>query len=142
MQASLNEQMNQALGKTAHRVAYSAVIGANEGLGDALHAGIGPELKSWSDTGLTWGRILLIGLGLLTLLLIALAVMAVARARRARTDVLRLESATLLLATAMREKHESAETEEIVEIVRTALADSAAQRGKNRLLGALSLRHH
>ena len=141
VQASLNEQMNQALGNTAHRVAYSAVLGANDGLGDALHAGVGPDLKSWSDTGLTWLRAGLIGLGLLTLALLSLAVMAVARARRARTDVQRLESATLLLATAMREKHESDDTHEIVEIVRTALADSAANHGKRRLLGALSLRH-
>ena len=142
MRASLDDQMNQTLGHTAQRVAYSAVLGANEGLGDAFSSGFGRDLRSWSGTGINLLYAALFGLGLVALILLSLAVMAVARARRARSDVQRLESATLLLATAMRERHESPETTEIVELVRAALHDHVESHGRHRLLDALSLRHH
>jgi hypothetical protein len=142
MRSSLDDQMNQTLGHTAQRVAYSAVLGANEGLGDAFSSGFGRDMRSWTGTGMTLLYMALAGLGLLTLMLLSLAVMAMARARRARSDVQRLENATLLLATAMRERHESTETTEIVELVRAALHDNVESHGRHRLLDALSLRHH
>jgi hypothetical protein len=143
MGQTLDEQMNYALGNTAQTVAYRAVLGANDGLGAAWSdTELGSNVKSASAAGFQWLRWGVAALALVALMMLCLAVMAMARARRARADVQRLESATLLLATAMRERHASGETSEIVEIVRTALEDSAASHKRRGLLGALHLRHH
>jgi anti-sigma factor ChrR (cupin superfamily) len=67
-------------------------------------------------------------------------VILVARAWRTRAEVDRLESATLLLATAMRERQQNAQSDEIVAVVQQALEGRADKSGKHRITGALGLR--
>jgi hypothetical protein len=71
-----------------------------------------------------------------------MAAIVIARTRRARTEVRRLETATLLLATAMRERHDGEESDEIVSVVRDALQKSAEDNQRHGLLGILRMRHH
>jgi hypothetical protein len=52
----------------------------------------------------------------------------------------RLESATLLLATAMRERQQTEQSDEIVAIVQQALEGRAEKSGKHRIMGALGMR--
>lgn len=147
MAAALQSQALQpALGRTAQTVAYNAVVGANDGLGAAWLAsnGLLGEARGASGTfanlGVGWLWLPLAVLAMLTLMVIAAAVMMVTRTRRAQVEVERLESATLLLATALRERQQTAESDEIVTIVQEALASRAEQTGKHRILSALRLR--
>jgi hypothetical protein len=140
----LQGPLNDALGVTAQKVAYHAVLGANEGLRSSWlgEQGALGDLQQASEHGLPWLALLLGALGLVALSLVCAAVIVVARARRARVEVQRLESATLLLATAMRERHASGDTDEIVAVVRDALEKSAQEHQRHGLLGALRLRYH
>jgi hypothetical protein len=58
-----------------------------------------------------------------------------ARALRTRSEVKRLETATLLLATALRERHDTNEASEIVTIVKDALEKSASEHRHHGLRG-------
>jgi hypothetical protein len=138
----LRGPLHDALGVTAQNVAYNAVLGANQGLRSSWlgEQGTLGDVQRASERGLPWLSLLLGAMALLALSLISAAVIVVARARRARVEVQRLESATLLLATAMRERHASEETDEIVSIVRDALEKSAQEHQRHGLLGALRLR--
>jgi hypothetical protein len=136
--------LHEVLGATAQNVAYNAVLGADLGLRSSWlgeQSALG-ELQRASQRGLPWLWLLLFALALLAVSLISIAAMMVARARRARIEVQRLESATLLLATAMRERHASEETDEIVSVVRDALEKSAQEHRRHGLLAALRLRGH
>jgi len=146
MAHALATDLKPQLGATAQNVAYHAMLGANGGLGDAWRgsdgmlgearsasAGFGPMSQSW-----LWGGLTL--MGLLTLMLASVAVMMVARARRTRAEVSRLESATLLLATAMRERQATEQTDEIVAIVQQALEGRHERTGKHRIIDALRMR--
>jgi hypothetical protein len=141
---ALKEDLQPELGATAQNVAYNAMIGANNGLGaawlgsdgmmgEARTASLNGPSKAWLWGGLTM-------MGLLTLMFVSVAAMMIARARRTRAEVARLESATLLLATAMREKQETEKTDEIVAIVQQALEGRAEHNGRNRMIGALKMR--
>lgn len=140
----LRGPLHDALGATAQNVAYHAVLGANHGLRSSWigEEGALGDLQRASERGLPWLWIALGTLALLALIAVAAAVIVVARAHRARVEVQRLESATLLLATAMRERHASEETDEIVTVVRDALEKSAQDHQRHGLLGALRLRGH
>jgi hypothetical protein len=138
---ALQSRLQPAFGQTAQTVAYNAVLGANNGLGRAWSSSNGivrdARVLGAGGLGLLW--IPLVLLGMLTLMLIAGAVMMVARARRTRSEVTRLESATLLLATAMRERQATAQTDEIVAIVQHALEGRAERTGRHRILDALKM---
>lgn len=140
----LSAQLQPALGTTARTVGYNAVLGANQGI-DEIWLGSDAkfgDLKELGSRVSAWLWLAVAVLGLLTLSLLFGAVIAIARAHRARTEVTRLESATLLLATAMREKQQSAETDEIVTIVQEALSRGADSHGRGTLLDALRMRRH
>src|SRR5690606_23452716 len=121
------EELKPALSQAAQTVAYNAVVGANQGLGAAWSGeeGMMGEARTMSGSlaglSMTWVWIGLTAMGLFTLMLIAGAAMMIARARSTRHEVERLESAALLLATAMREKQQTQQTDEIVSIVQQAL---------------------
>lgn len=134
-----NAQLNDALGTTAQNVAYKAVLGVNDGLRTSWYGG--DALRGVASMGARWLQLALWALALLALSLLSCAAIAIARTRRARTEVTRLETATLLLATAMRERHGSEETDEIVTVVRDALEKSAQDHQRHGLLGALRLHH-
>src|SRR5690606_25576717 len=115
--------MKGALGDTTQRVAYHAVLGANQGV-DAVWSGSEgalADVRGFSSAGRTWLWLLVAALGLLATALVCGAIIAVTRTRRARAEVARLESATLLLATAMREKHQTEETDNILAVVQQSL---------------------
>ncbi len=138
---ALTAQLQPALGTTARTVGYNAVLGANRGIEEVWLSSDGA--KEVGSRVSTWLWLAVALLSLLTLALLFGAVIAVARAHRARTEVTRLESATLLLATAMREKQQSAETNEIVTIVQEALSRGADSHGRSKLMDTLRmLRHH
>jgi hypothetical protein len=123
MTSALDSQLQPALGQSAQLVAYNAVLGANRGIDEAFlgegkllddfRAGVSQSLPQW-----VWfiGAVV----GLFALAMLSLAVLAIARARKAHTDLERLEKATLLLATATREKQ--IQSDEILAIVQDALA--------------------
>lgn len=136
--------LQDALGATAQNVAYNAVLGANQGiraswLGDSGAFG---DVRDIARDSMPWVHLAFWTLALLALTVVSAAAIVIARARRAHTEVQRLESATLLLATAMREKHATDETDEIVTVVRDALEKSAQHHKRHGLLGALRMRHH
>lgn len=140
----LSAQLQSSIGTTARTVGYNAVLGANQGI-DEIWLGSDAkfgDMKEFGSRVSTWLWLAVALLGLLTLSLLFAAITAIARAHRARTEVTRLESATLLLATAMREKQQSAETDEIVTIVQEALSRGADSHGRGTLLDALRLRRH
>ncbi|HEX6242126.1 MAG TPA: hypothetical protein VFZ61_14550 [Polyangiales bacterium] len=140
---SLNDgQLHHALGSTMQNVAYNAVLGANDGLRSTWLGDTGDSVRGAARAGIPWLKLVFWSLLALTLCLLSAAIIVVARARRARTEVMRLEAATLLLATAMREKHANGESEEIVTVVREALEKSARDHQRHGLLGILRLRHH
>jgi hypothetical protein len=136
--------LHAALGATAQNVAFNAVLGANDGLRRTWRAetGAAGDVRAAARGAAPWASLLFLCLGLATLMLLSVAAIVIARARRARTEVMRLESATLLLATAMREKHANAETDEIVAVVRDALEKSAHEHRHHGLFGFLRLRGH
>lgn len=147
MAAALRSQeLQPALGQAAQTVAYHAVVGANNGLGAAWTGseGMMGEARTMSGSiagmGMGWLWVGLAVLGMFTLMLVSGAVMMVARARRTHHEVERLESATLLLATAMRERQHTEQTDEIVNIVQNALENRAERTGKYRILSALRMR--
>jgi hypothetical protein len=123
MAAALHTQLQPALGATAQNVAYNAVLGVNDGLGRAWTGsdGLSADLREreWHLPSILW--VALAAMALVTLMLIAGAVMMVARARRARAEVARLEHATLLLATAMRNGQASPQNDELLGLVQHAL---------------------
>lgn len=137
-----SEELQPQLGATAQNVAYNFALGANQGLGKAWvdDAGIAHELRFVPGLGSSWLWMGLTALGLLTLMFVSMAVMLVARSQRARAEVSRLESATLLLATAMRERQQTGETDEIVAMVQQALEGHGEKTGKHRILSALRIR--
>ncbi len=144
--SALNEPLRGALGATAQNVAYHAVLGANTGLGAVLGAdGTQRNLQGVWETGRSWLWLAVICAALLALALLFAAITAIARASRVRSEITRLETTALLLATAMREQSPSHETSEIVSMVQQALEKSAHSHGRNRVLGMLGLRradHH
>lgn len=141
-----SEELQPALGQTAQTVAYNAVVGANNGLGAAWlgNEGMMGEARTMSGSvagiGMGWVWVALAVMGMLTLMLVSGAVMMVARARRTHNEVERLESATLLLATAMRERQQTEQTDEIVNIVQSALESRVERTGKHKILSALRMR--
>jgi hypothetical protein len=137
-----NGQFNDAIGATAQNVAYKAVLGVNDGLRSSWLGDTGDQMRGVARAGVPWLWLALAGLTLFALSLLCIAAIVVTRTRRARLEVRRLESATLLLATAMRERHETKETDEIVSVVREALEKSAEEHQRHGLLGILRLRHH
>lgn len=140
---SLNDgQLHSALGSTMQNVAYNAVLGANDGLRSTWLGDTGDSVRGVARAGIPWLRLAFWSLLALALCLLSAAVIAVTRARRARSEVMRLEAATLLLATAMREKHAGQDSDEIVSVVRDALEKSAQDHQRHGLLGILRLRHH
>lgn len=144
--AVIRDELGRELGATAQNVAYHAVLGANTGLGDALGAdGTQRNVQSVWETGRSWLWLAVICAALLALALLFAAITAIAHASRVRSEITRLETTALLLATAMREKHPSPETSEIVSMVQQALEKSAHSHGRHRVLGMLGLRradHH
>lgn len=139
----LATQLQPALGSTARTVGYNTVLGANQGLDEVWRTSQGrTDLDALGErvSDLLW--LAVVALGLLTLSLLFSAVIVLARAHQARTEVTRLESATLLLATAMREKQQSGETDEIVTIVQEALSRAADSHGRGRLRDVLRMRRH
>lgn len=137
-----NASFNDALGATAQSVAYKAVLGVNDGLRSSWTGETGDDLRGIARSGVPWLKLAFWGLMALALCLLSCAAIVIARARRAGTEVRRLETATLLLATAMRERHDTKETDEIVTVVRDALEKSAEDHRRHGLLGILRLRHH
>jgi hypothetical protein len=133
--ATLGAQLQPALGQTAQTVAYHAVVGANRSLGDAWTGddGLMAHSADVGRIGRSWLWLPLSVLGMLTLMMLAGAVMMVARARRTRAEVNRLERATLLLATAMREQKPHADTDVLVAAVQDALAQRADRSGSHRV---------
>lgn len=143
-EALKGEGLQTALGDTSRNLAYHAVVGANQGV-DAIWTGRDgalADVRGVVGLGRTWLWLMFAALGLLTLVLLSAAVIAVARTRRARAEVARLESATLLLATAMRERHASQETDNIVAIVQQSLEKSAQQHPHGGLWGTLRMWRH
>ncbi|MDB4974861.1 MAG: hypothetical protein JWN48_3202 [Myxococcaceae bacterium] len=143
MAAALHSpQLQPALGQTAQLVAYNVALGANSGLGAAWQGegGIMGEARGLPGISRAWLWIPLALMGLLTLMFVSGAVMLVARARQARAEVSRLESATLLLATAMREKQQTEQTDEILAVVQSALEGRAEKSGSHRIRDALNMR--
>lgn len=137
-----DSQLHDALGSTMQNVAYRAVLGANDGLRSSWLGDTGDSVRGVARAGIPWFRLLFWSLLALALCMLSAAIIVVARGRRARTEVMRLESATLLLATAMREKHVNGDNDEIVSVVRDALEKSANEHQRHGLLGILRLRHH
>lgn len=136
--------LHAAVGATAQNVAFNAMLGANDGLQSSWlgQRGALAEVQRLGQRGVPWLTLAFSTLALIALIVVSAAVIVIARARRARTEVMRLESATLLLATAMRERHATQETDEIVSVVRDALEKSAQEHQRHGLLGALRLRGH
>jgi hypothetical protein len=136
--------LNGAIGSTAQTVAYNAVLGAQQGVDSAWlgEDGIASGLKSASRTGASLLWLIVAALTLLALALVCGAIMAIARVRRAHHEVTRLESATLLLATALREGREPGETSDIVAAVQDSLERSAREHEHRGLFAALRLRGH
>jgi hypothetical protein len=136
--------LHAALGNAAQNFGYHVVLGANAGLRSSWRDQTGAlgQLQQASERGTPWLSLLLGALALTALIVVGAAVVVVARTRRARLEVLRLESATLLLATAMRERHASQDTDELVTVVRDALEKSAQEHRHHGLLAALRLRGH
>jgi hypothetical protein len=137
-----NGQLHEALGTTVQHVAYNAVLGAGDGLTTSWRGDTGESVRGAAKAGMPLVQMAFWGLLALALCLICAAVIAIARNSRARTEVRRLETATLLLATAMRERNAGQETDEIVTVVRDALEKSAAEHHRGGLLGILRMRHH
>jgi len=141
-----SQQLQPALGQAAQTVAYHAVMGANDGLGAAWLGsdGMMGEARSMSGSvagfGMGWVWVALAALGMFTLMMVSGATMMIARSRRTHHEVERLESATLLLATAMREKQQTEQTDEILAVVQQALEGRAEKSGKHRILDALRMR--
>jgi len=120
--------LQRSLTKSAEVAAYGAVTGANHGLTNAWNgANSGPlaDLRSLSMGGGSWLMTLAILAGFVALAVVCAAVVLLSRDRRARTEVARLESATLLLATAMHEGRDRAETTELLAAVRDSLEHSS-----------------
>lgn len=138
LDTAVRQQLQPAVGTTAHTMAYQAVLGANDGLGEVLAHPSGGILSArgfWSTDWMWWAVIVL---GLIALTVVAAAVWMLARASRTRAEVSRLESATLLLATAMRERQQTTEQrDEMLALVQQALHGPAERRRKYRLLDAL-----
>lgn len=141
--AALNsKEMQDAIARESQTFAHNAVLGWNTGV-RAAWTGQGGALQAargLPDIGRTLLIVALVVLVLLTLIAISFAVMLVARARQARSEVARLESATLLLATVMREKQDTQQTDEILAVVQQALEGRAERTGKHRILDALRMR--
>lgn len=137
-----SDELQPQLGATAQNVAYNLALGANQGLGKAWldDDGIARELRFSPSMGRSWLWLPLSALALLAVMFVSVAVMLVARSRHAHAEVARLESATLLLATAMRERQQTEQTDEIVALVQHALEGRAEKSGKHRILDALRMR--
>lgn len=136
------QPLHAALGATAQNVAFNAVLGANEGLRSSWlgEQGALAQVQRLREHSVPWLTLVFGALASMALIMASGAAIVIARARRARMEVMRLESATLLLATAMRERQATGETDEIVSVVRDALQKSAHDRQRHGLLGALRLR--
>jgi hypothetical protein len=132
------------VGATARNAAFNAVLGANEGLRSSWLGDRGglAQVQRLRESSVPWLALAFGALASLALIMASTAAIVIARARRARSEVMRLESATLLLATAMREREATGETDEIVSVVRDALQKSAHDHQRHGLLGALRLRGH
>lgn len=137
-------ELHDALGATAQNVAYHAVLGAEQGMGAVWTGadGVAREARNFGRATLPWLWLGFAALAAFTLALVSAAVIALARARRARLEVSRLESATLLLATAMRERHVSTEADELMAVVQDSLQRSAQLHEHRGLFGALKMRGH
>lgn len=133
-----SDAMQDAFARESRTFAHNAVLGWNTGASEAWRGEEGAmhELRAL-PTYLTAGAI---ALGLMTLIVVSVAVIFVARARQAQSEVARLESATLLLATAMRERQETQQTDEILAVVQHALEGRAERTGKHRILDAMRIR--
>lgn len=137
-----NGQLHDALGNTMQNVAYRAVLGANDGLSSTWLGKSSQSMRNSARAGMPLLQLAFWSLFALAVCLMSGATIAIARNRRVRTEVRRLETATLLLATAMRERQTGEETDEIVSVVRDALERSAHEHQRHGLLGILRMRHH
>lgn len=120
-----NRKLQQAVGMSAQGVAYSAVLGASDGLRASWLGETGDRVRESSLSAVPWLKFGGACLLLLALGLISLVALAITRTRRTRSEVRRLEAATLLLATAMREHRDSTETDGLLSVVSQALENSA-----------------
>jgi hypothetical protein len=120
--------LQKSLTKSAELAAYGAVTGANHGFTTAWQdAKGGPlaDLRTLSMGGGTWLMLLAMLAGGVALAVVCAVLLLMSRDRRARVEVARLESATLLLATAMHEGRDRAETDELLATVRDSLQHGA-----------------
>jgi len=138
------QDLNGAVGSTARNVAYNAVLGVRQGVESAWlgEDQVSTQLRRASRTGasLLWLVVAALSLGAVALL--CGAIIAISRVRRAHHEVTRLESATLLLATALREGRDPGETSEIVAAVQDSLERSAREHEHRGLFAALRMRGH
>lgn len=137
-----SEAMQPALGQTAGTLAHHAALGFNTGAGAAWNGNQGAlhEARMMPGIASGWLTAAFTLLGLTALIFLCGAIMMIARARRSHNEVARLESATLLLATAMRERQQTEQTDEILAVVQQALEHRAEKTGKHRILNAIRMR--
>jgi hypothetical protein len=134
-----SDPIQDAIARESQTFAHNAVLGWNSGAKKAWEMPEG-ALQSVPGVYRTIAIAGGVGLVLVTLIALSVAVMFVARARQTGNEVARLESATLLLATMMREKQETQQTDEILAVVQHALEGRAERTGKHRILDALRMR--
>jgi hypothetical protein len=134
-----SDGMQDAFARQSQTFAHNAVLGWNSGAKTAWEMPEG-ALHAMPSLYRTLAIVGGVGLVLVTLIALSVAAIFVSRARQARSEVARLESATLLLATVMREKQETQQTDEILAVVQHALEGRAERTGKHRILDALRMR--
>jgi hypothetical protein len=137
-----SDAMQPALGRAIETTAHHAMLGFNSGAGAAWNGNEGAMREARMLPGVASGWLIAAFalLGLTALIFVSGAVMLMARARRTHNEVARLESATLLLATAMRERQQTEQTDEILAVVQQALEGRAEKTGKHRILNAIRMR--
>jgi hypothetical protein len=136
-----SDALQPGLATATQTFAHNAALGLNSGFGAAWTGDTGATHEARALPGL--GSVLTLGLvlaGLMALALLSVAVIVTMRARQSRYEVERLESATLLLATAMRERQQTEQTDEILAVVQSALEARADKSGKHRIRDAMKLR--
>ena len=114
--------------QTAHAAGLGAVSGVDEGLSAVFRGDTAGSLHAFGEKGTTWLMLLTVLAGLLALALLSGAIIVIAQGRRARMEVARLESAALLLASAVQRGTGEGDTREIVSAVRESLEHGARQK--------------
>jgi len=117
-------EFQSSITKTAESAGLGAVRGVEQGLSASWQereANSTSGLRSLSDKAESWLTWLTLLAGLLAFSLLLGALIVLAQGRRARTEVARLESAALLLATAAQRTAGDRDTGQIVAAVRESL---------------------